>query len=97
MMLAVNKVKIIVLEWISMRSDKAKLWCAALDNMRLRKLKCVKKEVWQMRKLLTPRQMRDTEKAYMEQTLTPSSQLMERAARTLCDTIIELYGSERTI
>lgn len=50
-----------------------------------------------MRKLLTPRQMRDMERAYMDQTRTPSQELMERAARTLCDAITELYGSERTI
>ena len=50
-----------------------------------------------MRKLLTPRQMRETEKVYMEQTMTPSADLMERAARTLCDTIIQLYGADRTV
>lgn len=50
-----------------------------------------------MRKLLTPRQMRDMERSYMDQTRTPSAELMERAARTLCDAIVELYGSERTV
>ena len=33
-----------------------------------------------MRRLLTPAQMREMENAYMEQTSTPSSALMERAA-----------------
>ena len=50
-----------------------------------------------MRKLLTPRQMRDMEREYMDQTRTPSAQLMERAARTLCDAIADLYGADRTV
>ena len=50
-----------------------------------------------MRRLLTPAQMRDTEKTYMEQTATSSVALMERAARELCNVLIDLYGAERTV
>ena len=50
-----------------------------------------------MRKLLTPEQMRLTEARYIEETKTPSHVLMERAARELCDVIIDLYGAERTV
>ena len=50
-----------------------------------------------MRKLLTPEQMRLTEARYMDETKTPSNVLMERAARELCNVIIDLYGAERTV
>lgn len=50
-----------------------------------------------MRKLLTPEQMRLTEARYMNETKTPSNVLMERAARELCNILIDLYGSERTV
>lgn len=50
-----------------------------------------------MRKLLTPWQMRDTEKRYMEETGVSSMELMERAARALCGVIVDLYGADRTV
>lgn len=50
-----------------------------------------------MRKLLTPEQMRSTEARYMAETKTSSDELMERAARELCNVIVDLYGAERTV
>lgn len=49
-----------------------------------------------MRKLLTPWQMRETEQKYMEESQLPSLELMERAAKALCDVIVDLYGADRT-
>ncbi len=50
-----------------------------------------------MRKLVTPVQMRTLEKTYLETTRVRSVDLMERAARGLCQTITELYGGDRTV
>ena len=50
-----------------------------------------------MRKVLTPAQMREAERVYMEQTGTPSEILMERAAREVCNVLIDIYGSDRTV
>ncbi len=50
-----------------------------------------------MRKLLTPAQMRDTEMWYMNETGMSSAALMERAAGELCDVLISLYGTDRTV
>ena len=50
-----------------------------------------------MRKLLTPAQMRETERRYMEQTGVSSAALMERAAKELFETVTDLYGTDRTV
>lgn len=50
-----------------------------------------------MTPLITPAAMRDMERRYFDETGTASIDLMERAARTLCDLLIERYGSGRLI
>ena len=48
-----------------------------------------------MKPLITPAAMRDMEQRYFRETGTKSIDLMERAARALCDGIIERYGRDR--
>lgn len=50
-----------------------------------------------MKPLITPAQMRDMEKRYFDETGTPSIDLMERAARALCDAITRRYGPDRQV
>ena len=50
-----------------------------------------------MRSLITPQAMRDMEQRYFRETGTPSIDLMERAARALCDGILRRYGRGRTV
>ena len=50
-----------------------------------------------MRSLITPSQMRDMEKRYFVETGTPSIDLMEQAARALCDALLRRYGAERRV
>ncbi len=45
--------------------------------------------------LIAPAAMRDMEQRYFAQTGTPSIELMERAARALCEAILRRYGAER--
>lgn len=49
-----------------------------------------------MRRLLTPAQMREMENTYMEQTMTSSAALMERAAGEIFSVLADIYGTERT-
>lgn len=46
-----------------------------------------------MKKLITPKAMRDMETRYFEQTGTPSIDVMERAAQALCEVILRNYGT----
>ena len=50
-----------------------------------------------MRPLITPAAMRDMEQRFFRETGTASIDLMEVAARKLCDIIIERYGTDRTV
>ena len=50
-----------------------------------------------MKPLITPADMRDMEQRYFAQTGTASIELMEVAARALCDAIIRRYGTDRTV
>lgn len=50
-----------------------------------------------MRNLITPAEMRDMEQRYFAETGTPSIELMERAARALCDGIVRRYGAGRRV
>ena len=50
-----------------------------------------------MRHLITPAQMRDMEQRYFVETGTPSIDLMERAARALCDAIVRRWGPGRRV
>lgn len=50
-----------------------------------------------MKSLIMPSAMGEMEKRYFAQTGTPSINLMERAARMLCDGIIRRYGSSPQI
>ena len=50
-----------------------------------------------MKSLILPGAMGEMEKRYFAQTGTPSINLMERAARMLCDGIIRRYGSSPQI
>ena len=47
--------------------------------------------------LITPAAMRDMENRYFNQTGTPSIELMERAARALCDAIARRFGPGRRV
>ena len=47
--------------------------------------------------LITPAAMRDMEQRYFSETGTTSIELMEVAARALCDLIVERYGADRTV
>lgn len=46
-----------------------------------------------MKPLIMPKSMREMEMRYFEETGTPSIDVMERAARALCETIIRNYGT----
>ena len=50
-----------------------------------------------MRSLITPAAMRDMEKRYFDATGTASIDLMERAAKALCDCLIKRYGPDRRV
>ena len=50
-----------------------------------------------MKPLITPADMRDMEQRFFRETGMASIDLMERAARTLCDGILSRYGRDRTI
>ena len=50
-----------------------------------------------MRPLIAPADMRDMEKRYFDATQTPSIDLMERAAKALCDCLIRRYGPDRRV
>ncbi len=50
-----------------------------------------------MRKLVTPIEMRELEKAYLEDTRIRPIELMERAAQRLCEALTELYGADKTV
>ena len=47
--------------------------------------------------LLTPAQMREMERRYMEESGVASIDLMERAARALTDALLQRFGADRTI
>ena len=47
--------------------------------------------------LITPAAMRDMEQRYFAETGTPSIELMERAARELCQVILRRYGRGRKV
>ena len=50
-----------------------------------------------MTPLITPEAMRDMEQRYFAEAGVRSIDLMETAARALCDGIIRRYGADRTI
>lgn len=50
-----------------------------------------------MRPLIAPAGMRDMEQRYFAETGTPSIDLMERAARALCDGLLRRYGRGRRV
>ena len=50
-----------------------------------------------MRPLITPAAMREMERRYFAETGTPSIQLMERAARALCESILRRYGRKTRV
>ena len=50
-----------------------------------------------MKPLITPDAMRAMEMRFFAETGTPSIELMERAARALCDEIIRRYGTNKTL
>lgn len=50
-----------------------------------------------MRKVLTPAQMREAEKRYMQETGVTSAELMQRAAGEVYSVIEALYGTDRTV
>lgn len=50
-----------------------------------------------MQPLITPSAMRDMEQRYFSETGTPSLQLMERAARELCQVLLRRYGRRQTV
>ena len=50
-----------------------------------------------MKPLITPRAMQAMEKRYFTETGTPSGRAMVRAARALCDLILDRYGPDRRV